>query len=685
MVTIILISTIVVLVIVLFIVVLFLAWILGETTPRILGSPLTAYSRPSTEAIQQETQTQSVTSVICTVSFPERVYVNEQATLKIDLTLNSSLANKMPGSTKVSHYVDVGMLTERHNITIDGPSTQKIEVLESGSETRFRLTPQREGKMSIHVDIGHQGVYLRRFEVKTDAKAPLPPSDSAATSLEKPDSAPSESYVNSEIESVPEPPTVHVSLRYLFDQFLRFVHSLLGFRQLQIPPTQQPATVITPSLKESPATKKEENRNLSVQQAKLNLSSEQKNNPDLTIIIDPVSTSNGKYHFVYRLYSLRSGIPRFSDYPSPELNQLPAEFFHSTLDDISQMAQGNELNKKKMENIGTGLYEALFSTDFKNFYWKNMHNQMKNVVLISNEPWIPWELIRPISKEKSNQQEHKFFCEQFNLTRWIGHAVSSDSIYINDIALVVESSKLPSARKEVAAIKKLFIDKPIAEYRPTSADLMNIIDDRGCSLLHIISHGEYDKNNPDRSPLILAKNEKFTPANIGHENALSKSKPFVFLNACNTGNTGYTLTGIGGWPEAFVLRASCSCFIGTLWATVDESAYRFAEELYRGLFEGLTIGEAVRKARVSIRTDPTDPTWLSYVVYADPMAKISHGRLSSEGFSTVLLPSPGSGSIVETPTETTEYFPDFDLDIKTPTVPPEYFPSDTGSQGKSER
>jgi len=372
------------------------------------------------------------------------------------------------------------------------------------------------------------------------------------------------------------------------------------------------------------------------------------------------------------------------------------------------MAGGSELNKRKMENIGAGLYEALFSTDLKSFYWQKMHNRMKNVMLVSKEPWIPWELVRPISEGKGRKQEHKFFCEQFNLTRWIGEAVSSEYIYVDEIALVVESSKLPSARKEVAAIKNLFVGKSVAEYRPTSADLMNIIDARGCSLLHIISHGEYDKNNPDRSPLILAKNERFTPANIGHENALSKSKPFVFLNACNTGNTGYTLTGIGGWPEAFVLRASCSCFIGTLWATVDESAYRFAEELYRGLLEGLTIGEAVRKARGSIRTDPTDPTWLSYVVYADPMAKISPDHLSSNGFSTVLLPSPDSDSVVETPTEPTEPppttppifpdnissdgfstvllpSPDSDFVVTIPTETPEDFPDNIGSHGKSER
>jgi CHAT domain-containing protein len=102
--------------------------------------------------------------------------------------------------------------------------------------------------------------------------------------------------------------------------------------------------------------------------------------------------------------------------------------------------------------------------------------------------------------------------------------------------------------------------------------------------------------------------------NLGH------SLPFVFLNACRSGQTGFSLAGLGGFAQTF-LRAGASGFIGTHWAVQDGLAAEFARTFYDGLLDQhLPLGEAIRRARAHIRRDD-DPTWLAYTVYGHPLAQ----------------------------------------------------------------
>jgi len=80
---------------------------------------------------------------------------------------------------------------------------------------------------------------------------------------------------------------------------------------------------------------------------------------------------------------------------------------------------------------------------------------------------------------------------------------------------------------------------------------------------------------------------------------------------------GYKLTGIGGFARAF-LRRGAGAFIGTLWSVGDSPAREFTEEFYLRLKSGNMIAEAAGKARTE-----GDATWLVYVVYGHPHAKLS--------------------------------------------------------------
>ena len=82
------------------------------------------------------------------------------------------------------------------------------------------------------------------------------------------------------------------------------------------------------------------------------------------------------------------------------------------------------------------------------------------------------------------------------------------------------------------------------------------------------------------------------------------------------------ITRPDGWATKF-LDAGAAAFIGSLWAVSDGAAREFAQEVYRQLQAGSSLGKAVMQARHIAASQPDDPTWLAYTVYGDPRATVS--------------------------------------------------------------
>ena len=109
---------------------------------------------------------------------------------------------------------------------------------------------------------------------------------------------------------------------------------------------------------------------------------------------------------------------------------------------------------------------------------------------------------------------------------------------------------------------------------------------------------------------------------------MAGAKPFpalVFSNACQSGQTeewkiseGYSKR-IYGLANAFLL-AGVQHYIGTFWEILDRPGSLFSREFYRAMTEGCPIGEAVKKARMSLIREYGEDTivWASYMLYGDP-------------------------------------------------------------------
>jgi CHAT domain-containing protein len=73
-----------------------------------------------------------------------------------------------------------------------------------------------------------------------------------------------------------------------------------------------------------------------------------------------------------------------------------------------------------------------------------------------------------------------------------------------------------------------------------------------------------------------------------------------------------------------VKEARVGAFIGAMWEVNDELALLFARRFYKALLkDNQTFAEAFRQARAEIRhARPYNPTWLAYVLYADPEGRV---------------------------------------------------------------
>ena len=96
---------------------------------------------------------------------------------------------------------------------------------------------------------------------------------------------------------------------------------------------------------------------------------------------------------------------------------------------------------------------------------------------------------------------------------------------------------------------------------------------------------------------------------------LEASQPLLEVGEIKT----YFQDEIFGLANAFVL-AGVKHYVGTFWEILDEPSRRFALEFYRQVLLGLSVGEAMREARLSLIREYGEETivWGSYLLYGDP-------------------------------------------------------------------
>lgn len=311
----------------------------------------------------------------------------------------------------------------------------------------------------------------------------------------------------------------------------------------------------------------------------------------------------------------------------------PLVYFRNLFADIERLPMATEKERASAEAHltakGANLYEQLLPAELRDLLWKE-RDRIKSVQITSVEPWIPWELCRLTGKDGARKVGGPFFAEQFAMSRWLVGVPLTQRLALREIAVVVPTqSKLPSAPKELEHLRSLAgPSRNVTRIDPTFVSVTAEMAKGVYDAWHFTGHARADKTgDADQASIELDERDRLTPADIsGETENVLVPRPLVFLNACQSAQAGMSLTGPGGWARRFLRPdlegPGASAFIGTHWSVGDGPAFEFAKKLYFELLAGTTIAEAVRQARLAIRT-ANDPAWLAYSVYAHPYAALT--------------------------------------------------------------
>ncbi len=288
---------------------------------------------------------------------------------------------------------------------------------------------------------------------------------------------------------------------------------------------------------------------------------------------------------------------------------------------------------RRLASFGQNLYRELFPPEMRQLYRK-IRDEVCSIQIVSDEPWIPWELVKPYDSGQEPHVDDDFFCLRYELTRWLaGGGTPAAEIHLGRLA-AVHAGHVPGYRPLTTADAEFEIVTALARAhsgvedgslrRATHDELRRLLEIGGTHLIHIIAHGIFDLEEPDGASILLPDKRNFRSSDLTGPltTRIAESRPLVFLNACLLGQQSFGLTRLGGFARAF-LDAGCGAFLGHQWPVRDSLAVAMTRKLYNELEKGETFGQAARSARLHVRSlDPGSPTWSALTVYAHPNGRL---------------------------------------------------------------
>jgi hypothetical protein len=288
---------------------------------------------------------------------------------------------------------------------------------------------------------------------------------------------------------------------------------------------------------------------------------------------------------------------------------------------------------KRINSMGRSLWRKLVPPLLQLRYeaerdrWKD-----KSVVILSNEPWIPWELLLP---NRGTWDDGKPWCETLRLTRWLLPDAASEVTGVPPSTLALQSMTLIIPRNDdlkAVEAEKTFLAE-FLERRgvrkegievPTRDAVLSKIETGHYDWVHVAGHGSSSVSGD--APLWLEDGASIVPDELFGpklEGNIIRRKPAFVFNACRVGRGGWELRRISGWAS-FLIGANASLFLAPLWNVTDDLAELFIAAFYRAIENELPLGEAVREARKAAAREG-DPTRLAYSIYGHPNATVRVG------------------------------------------------------------
>jgi hypothetical protein len=320
---------------------------------------------------------------------------------------------------------------------------------------------------------------------------------------------------------------------------------------------------------------------------------------------------------VYR-YQFRGREFNFDEIISAPLQQSPQAAVAALVSLLNEQARNNtgfseKGAKRFLRGEGIRLWTQLIPKELSQTFW-DYRDRISRLVLLSSGDPIPWEAMYPTDAAGAGDG---FLVEQFPVVRWRFGPTSKPKLQFSRSFFVLPDGSPASARNEIDELKGAVGGGD--EFKEADP-LLDQLEQGAFDLLHFACHNTFVANAANAS-FIQMGNQKLLASQITGLGRKFSSAPLIFMNACRTDGTGATYTEFDGWAASF-LNAGANAFVGSLWEVRDTSARAFAAEFYDALLGRATLGEAIKRARDTIKDQPGDPTWLAYTLYGNPDATL---------------------------------------------------------------
>lgn len=260
------------------------------------------------------------------------------------------------------------------------------------------------------------------------------------------------------------------------------------------------------------------------------------------------------------------------------------------------------------------------------------------IQILSDDPYMPWELMRPTRPgDDSQQPQADILGQRHPLGRLFPdvEGLFFPRLKRGKVATIApDYSKrslkrlkpLLSAQTDSKAILTTLKSDavPIAGRKLEVIELFEDADKADIALVHYAGHGMSKTKRACFAELLLEDTDLLVPDISRQETQLGNNRhPLVFFNACQVGRSGLNLGVIGGFAEALAQK-EFGGFIAPLWSVYDVDASTVTQHFLEAILPLPHGGQQTFAAALQrIRTEfgEQSPTFLSYVYYGDVMAK----------------------------------------------------------------
>jgi hypothetical protein len=345
--------------------------------------------------------------------------------------------------------------------------------------------------------------------------------------------------------------------------------------------------------------------------------------PDLTLLITNPSGDERTFECRISTPLLHKTKPEVAQWHLPsKTKDLVESYFRLFLK--PPPSENDPTRLAYLRGAGKHLFKAAPDL-FKETFWEIIDSglSLETISIVTDEPYFPWELLIPY---RNTEEPRRALGVEFA----IGRTPSRDYMTPPQIVPLQESwvfapkyrgpvpAPLVNAIQEADFVTNRFRGDLVAP--ANFAGFENAMQ-QPRSLVHFVCHGNVTQTG--QSIFCYDNSELYSTAFDGGQytpRAYAKARPFVFLNACNVGQTDHSFNGLGGFAPTF-LELGASCVIAPLWSVKDTVAHDIAREFYEETLKNPARPFATILSKIRARAyDSGEDTYAAYCFYGDPLA-----------------------------------------------------------------